>query len=128
MGQDMKFTTGAALILIAGLIWSTQGLIIRNIYDSGAWTVLFWRSAGMFVVILAWIWFTSKGQLWHEFRAAGLAGIVGAIGLVLAFAGAIYSLQATTVAAHTSNTTVRLTILAVSPATLSPRRPAVEGP
>lgn len=94
----MKFTTGAGLILLAGLIWSTQGLIIRNIHESSAWTVLFWRSAATFVVILLWIWFTSRGQVLREFRAAGFAAVVGGIGLVLAFAGAIYSLQATTVA------------------------------
>ncbi len=94
----MKFTTGATLILLAGLVWSTQGLIIRNIHESGAWTVLFWRSLGTLVVMLLWIWLTSKGQLLREFKAAGFAAVVGGIGLVLAFGGAIYSLQATTVA------------------------------
>ena len=55
----MKFTTGATLILLAGLVWSTQGLIIRNIHESGAWTVLFWRSLGTLAVMLLWIWLTS---------------------------------------------------------------------
>ncbi|MBP9952053.1 MAG: DMT family transporter [Cypionkella sp.] len=94
----MKFTTGATLILLAGLVWSTQGLIIRNIHESGAWTVLFWRSLGTLAVMLLWIWLTSKGQLLREFKAAGFAAVVGGIGLVLAFGGAIYSLQATSVA------------------------------
>ncbi len=94
----MKFTTGAALILLAGLIWSTQGLIIRNIHEAGAWTILFWRSLGTMAVILIWIRLTSQGPVLPGFRSAGLGAVAGGVSLVLAFAGAIYAFQATTVA------------------------------
>lgn len=94
----MKFTTGAALILLAGVLWSAQGLIIRLIQDAGPWTVLFWRSAGMTPVLILWLAISSRGRVLGELRAAGLPGLIGGAGLVMAFSGAIYSFQTTSVA------------------------------
>lgn len=94
----MKYTTGAALILLAGVLWSAQGLIIRLIQDAGPWTVLFWRSAGMAPVLLLWLAISSRGRVLSELRAAGLPGLIGGAGLVMAFSGAIYSFQTTSVA------------------------------
>lgn len=94
----MKYATGAGLIMLAGFLWSTQGLFIRNIHDSGSWTVLFWRSLGMLPVLFLWISKGSPKLFFKEMKSAGLAGTIGGLGLVLAFSGAIYSLQSTTVA------------------------------
>lgn len=94
----MKYSTGAGLIVLAGLLWSTQGLIIRMIPDTSAWAILLWRSAGMLPVLLAWIAVQSRGQLLSEIRAVGWPGVWGGFGLVLAFSGAIYAFQTTTVA------------------------------
>lgn len=94
----MKYTTGAALILLAGVLWSAQGLIIRLIESAGPWTVLFWRSAGMVPVLFLWLAISSRGRVLSELRAAGLPGLIGGAGLVMAFSGAIYSFQTTSVA------------------------------
>lgn len=94
----MKYTTGAALVFLAGILWSSQGLIIRLIQDAGPWTVLFWRSAGMVPVLLLWLAISSRGRVLAEVRAAGFTGLIGGMGLVMAFSGAIYSFQTTSVA------------------------------
>lgn len=94
----MKYATGAALILAAGVLWSVQGLLIRNIHQAGSWAVLFWRSAGMIPVLALWIGLQTNGRIAGALRSTGLPGVLGGLGLVMAFSGAIYALQATTVA------------------------------
>lgn len=94
----MTYLSGAFLIFMAGVLWSTQGLIIRLIPDAGPWAILFWRSAGMLPVLMLWIGITARGSLWSEIRAVGWAGVCGGMGLVMAFSGAIYAFQATSVA------------------------------
>jgi DME family drug/metabolite transporter len=91
----MRYLTGAALIILAGVLWSVQGVLIRQIHDAQSWAVLFWRSAGMLPVLLAWI---GPARVVSAVRGVGLAGAAGGLGLVLAFGGAIVALQSTTVA------------------------------
>jgi drug/metabolite transporter (DMT)-like permease len=75
-----------------------MGLMIRQIEVAGTWAVLFWRSAGVIPVLLAMIWWRSGGQVLARLHGVGLAGVIGGLGLVFAFAGAIFAIQATTVA------------------------------
>ncbi|MBC7477517.1 MAG: DMT family transporter [Pseudorhodobacter sp.] len=94
----MRYRTGVALVFAAGVLWSFQGLVIRNIHEAGPWAVLFWRSAGMIPVLALWILWQTRGRLLASLRGAGLPGVLGGLSLVLAFGGAIYALQTTTVA------------------------------
>jgi DME family drug/metabolite transporter len=94
----MRYGTGVALCLAAGTIWSLMGLGLRQIESASVWQILFWRSIGMIPVLLGFMWWTSRGRPLAALRAVGLAGIAGGLGLVLAFAGAIYAFQTTTVA------------------------------
>lgn len=94
----MRYGTGAILVLFAGLIWSFMGLALRQIDVSGTWTVLFWRSVGVVPVLLAFIAWRSGGQPLQRMRRVGLAGVVGGLCLVFAFAGSIFAIQSTTVA------------------------------
>ena len=94
----MSYLSGAILIILAGVLWSTQGLIIRLIPDTGSWAILFWRSAGMLPVLALWIGFAARGSIISEIRSVGWAGVLGGLGLVMAFSGAIYAFQATSVA------------------------------
>jgi drug/metabolite transporter (DMT)-like permease len=86
-----------ALVVLAGLLWSAISLAIRHI-EAGTWAVLFWRSAGMVPVLLAYVAWTSGGRVVSLVRRMGWIGAVGGFGLVFAFAGGIYAIQATTVA------------------------------
>lgn len=94
----MKYGTGVILVVLAGLIWSTQGLAIRQIDSTDTWAILFWRSAGTAPALLLAISLSSRGRPPDALRRAGLSGVVGGLGLVFAFAGSIYSMQATTIA------------------------------
>ncbi|MDO8882847.1 MAG: DMT family transporter [Pseudotabrizicola sp.] len=93
----MPYGTGVKLVLLAALLWSLNGLLIRQIDQAGTWAVLFWRSAGMIPVLLAVIAWRSGGVV-APLRRVGWSGLIGGLGLVLAFGGAIFAFQATTVA------------------------------
>lgn len=94
----MRYGLGMVLVVAAGVLWSTQGLIFRQIDTAGTWAVLFWRSVGMVPVLLAFLVWRAGGSPVPAIRKVGLAGVLGGCGLVGAFAGAIYSIQATTIA------------------------------
>jgi len=94
----MKYGNGVALVVLAGVLWSAEGLSLRYIAVAGTWAVLFWRSVGMVPVLFATIALTSGGHPLVRLRRVGVAGVIGGLGLVFAFAGAIYAIQATTVA------------------------------
>lgn len=94
----MTYTKGVFYVLIAATLWSLMALAIRQIEVAGTWAVLFWRSAGVVLVLGAIIWWRSGGKLLSRLRGVGLPGVVGGLGLVFAFAGAIFAIQATTVA------------------------------
>ncbi|MDP4034289.1 MAG: DMT family transporter [Pseudorhodobacter sp.] len=94
----MKYGSGVVLVVLAGVLWSAMGLAIRQIEVAGTWAVLFWRSVGMVPVLFGYIAWASGGHPWQRLHRVGLAGAIGGLGLVFAFAGAIYAIQATTVA------------------------------
>ncbi len=48
----MRYGTGMAMVLVAGLLWSFQALMIRQIEEAGPWAVLSWRSLAMVPVLL----------------------------------------------------------------------------
>ncbi|MDP3341381.1 DMT family transporter [Frigidibacter sp.] len=96
--QPVTYRAGIGLVVLAGVLWSLMGLIIRLIDEANTWQVLFWRSAGM-VPVLFWVLSRrSGGAPFARLKSSGWAGAIAAAGLVAAFAGAIYALQATTVA------------------------------
>ena len=93
----MRYGTGAALVVAAAVSWSLTGLAIRQIGTPDPWAILFWRSVGVLPVLAAVIiW--NRGGFIGPLRQAGLPGVIGGLSLVFAFSGAIYALQATTVA------------------------------
>ena len=97
-GLAMTYGRGAILVVIGAVLWSLMGLAIRQLEVAGTWQVLFWRSLGTLPVLLALIIYRADGSVLQAFRRVGLTGVVGGVCLVLAFAGAIYAIQATTVA------------------------------
>jgi drug/metabolite transporter (DMT)-like permease len=94
----MRYGQGVALVLAAGSLWSLMGLGLRQIEAASVWQILFWRSIGMVPVLLAFIWWRSGGKPLISIRRVGTAGLAGGLGLVFAFAGAIYAIQTTTIA------------------------------
>lgn len=94
----MQYRTGVLMVLSAGLLWSFQALIIRQMDVAGAWAVLCWRSLAMFPVLVILLHHRSQGRTWAAVRAAGVAGVLGGLSLVVAMGGTIIAFQTTTVA------------------------------
>lgn len=79
-------------------MWSFQALMIRQIEVAEAWAVLAWRSAAMLPVLLVFLAWSTGGQPLTALRRAGMAGILGGLGLATSMGGAILAFQTTTVA------------------------------
>ena len=94
----MRYGTGVALVIAAGVVWSLQGLIFRQIGAAGPWAVLAWRSLGMVPVLLGFLAWRAGGSPLPAIRRVGLAGVLGGVGLIGAFAGTIFAVQAATIA------------------------------
>lgn len=94
----MRYGTGMVMVLAAGLLWSFQALMIRQIEEAGSWAILAWRSLAMVPVLLAFLAWRRGGSPFPAIRRAGLAGVLGGIGLVAAMGGAILAFQTTTIA------------------------------
>lgn len=92
----LGYRRGVLLVLCAGVCWSSMGLGIRAMESANVWQILFYRSLALapflFVVIAL-----RAGPV-AAIRRAGLAGVLAAACLVLAFAGGIFAVQTTTVA------------------------------
>jgi len=95
---DISYLKGVVLVLMAGVFWSTMGLGIRFMEVANVWQILFYRSCALAVFLFILITFRSGYKPISTIQKAGLAGAIGGMGLVLAFAGGIYAIQTTTVA------------------------------
>lgn len=94
----MRYGTGMVMVLVAGLLWSFQALMIRQIEKAGPWAILAWRSLAMVPVLMAFLAWRRGGSPLPAIRRAGLAGVLGGIGMVAAMGGAILAFQTTTIA------------------------------
>jgi DME family drug/metabolite transporter len=94
----MTYRTGVALVVLAGFLWSGIGLGIRLIGDASAWQILFWRSLGAAPALFLLLALRTGSHPLQAIRRQGLAGLVGGVALVFAFAGGIYAYETTTIA------------------------------
>lgn len=98
MGSGIGYRRGVMLVVAAAVLWSLMGLAIRLMGEAGTWHILFYRSLGLAPVLFLVILRRSGGRPLPRIRAAGWPALIGGTGLVFAFAGAIFAIQATTVA------------------------------
>jgi len=96
--KNLEYKTGVALVMTAGVAWSMMGLGIRLLEDARTWQILLYRSLALAPVLLAFIALRSGGHPLAQVKRAGGAVMTGSVGLVMAYAGGIYSIQSTTVA------------------------------
>ncbi|WP_127115520.1 DMT family transporter [Shimia sediminis] len=95
---DATRRRGMALVFLAGVLWSTMGLGIRLIDEAGVWQIMFYRSISLSLFLGTVIALRSGRNPFAMARATGLPGLVGALGLIAAYSGAIFAIQTTSVA------------------------------
>jgi DME family drug/metabolite transporter len=95
---NISYLNGVVLVLMAGVFWSSMGLGIRSIEVANVWQILFYRSWALAAFLFILITYRSGYQPIATIRKAGVASVIGGMGLVIAFAGGIYAIQTTTVA------------------------------
>jgi DME family drug/metabolite transporter len=87
-------------VLTAGTLWSFGALTIRYMVDPQIyrWQYLFFRGLTIATVLCIYLMAKDGGHFFDNFKKIGLSGLIGACGLVGAFAGFIWSITLTTVA------------------------------
>ena len=95
---DPAHRKGMLLVFLAGVLWSTVGLGIRLIEDAEVWQIMFYRSISLSLFLGVVIGLRTGRNPFVMARATGLPGMVGALGLVAAYSGAIFAIQTTSVA------------------------------
>ena len=96
--RTMTYGNGLALVLAAGVVWSAMGLGVRMIHEATAFQILFYRSLGVLPCLFLLLALRSGGHPMRALANAGVASILGGLGLVVAFMGSIISLVETSVA------------------------------
>jgi drug/metabolite transporter (DMT)-like permease len=95
---DPRAIRGALLVILAGVLWSTVGLGIRLIEEAQVWQILIYRSCGLTLLLYIVIRLRTGRDPFGMIRGLGLSGLIGALALILAYTGAIYAIQTTSVA------------------------------
>ncbi len=99
---------GLFLVMTAGLLWSTGGVLYRWVDTASDWQILVWRTFFMGAAALAYVVWRYRDETWGAIRGIGWWGVFGAIGLATANSAFVFSLSMTYVANA-------LVILAASP-------------
>jgi drug/metabolite transporter, DME family len=94
----LSYQTGVLFVLLSGVCWSSMGLGIRLIESANVWQILFWRSAAIVPFLFFIIALRSGGKPMAVIRRSGIAAVIGGACLVVAFTGAIYAMQTTSIA------------------------------
>lgn len=89
---------GVMFVFAAGVLWSTVGLGIRLIEDAGVWQILLYRSLSLTVFLYVVVRLRSGESPFAQVRRVGFPSVIAGLSLVAAYSGAIYAIQATSVA------------------------------
>lgn len=92
------FVKGVIIMMIAGLVLSTGGPIIRNIDDASGFQIVFWRSVSQSIFVILFLFVRNGRNTYRAIIDIGLPGLVASLFLGLAFFGFVFSITNTTVA------------------------------
>jgi drug/metabolite transporter (DMT)-like permease len=96
--RGTSYAAGLAILLAAGLVLSSGGLILRQIEVATGWQIQSYRSIGMVTALLGVIAWQYRGRVGTPFRAMGWSGIGAALCLAIGMITYIFAILMTTVA------------------------------
>ena len=88
---------GVPLVMIAGICWSTSGLIYRLIEEASPWQVLFYRSLALFLMLAIWLSINYHKNFSRIFSNSIGLSLTGGVCLGVDFTTYILSLEYTSV-------------------------------
>lgn len=97
MFTTTSITQGRSFVIIAGVLWSTGGPLIRLLEGASEWQFLFYRSIGLATALFLLIRIKSPNTI-TQFKKAGIASVIGGLFLSLAFVTFVFSVTHTTIA------------------------------
>jgi drug/metabolite transporter (DMT)-like permease len=95
---DVVYLRSAALVVLAGTLWSTGGVLVKLVESADARQIVLWRSLFVLLFMATVLAVRQRGALLTSFRAAGWNSVLGGVCLAGAFLGAIEAFTRTTVA------------------------------
>ncbi|MBS1255963.1 MAG: hypothetical protein MAG581_01773 [Deltaproteobacteria bacterium] len=90
-------SVGVPLVMMAGICWSTSGLIYRLIENASPWQVLFYRSLALFVMLALWLGYNYRLRFFKAFSNSIWISLIGGVCLGAAFTNYILALEHTSV-------------------------------
>jgi len=98
MVRDRDYARSVALVLVAGVLWSIAGLVVRLMNDATEWQILFYRSSFLIITLITYLTARNRGRLILAFSAAGTNAVWAGLFLGLGFACWIFAMTHTTIA------------------------------
>jgi DME family drug/metabolite transporter len=92
------YLQGVLLVALAGVCWSTGGLLVRLVEAADAWQIIFYRSLSLALSLLLIVAIRHRGRIAHAFAKAGWTGVIAGACLSGGFIGYVLSLYHTSVA------------------------------
>jgi drug/metabolite transporter (DMT)-like permease len=94
-GRNLR---GVLLVILAALLWSTGGLIVRSLEQADAWTTVFWRGLAACGFLLAFILLRERRRAVASFLRIGWPGLVVTICNASASTAVVIAFNLTSVA------------------------------
>jgi DME family drug/metabolite transporter len=85
-------------VVLAGLCWSTGGVLVKLVEAADALQIVLWRSLFVVPVVAGFMAVRSQGAVLPKLRAVGWNGLLGGLCLTGAFVAWVHALKLTTVA------------------------------
>ncbi|MSP83183.1 MAG: DMT family transporter [Alphaproteobacteria bacterium] len=89
---------GALLIILAGVCWSFQGVLVREIDQATAWQIVFYRSLWLVITFALYLLVRYRARVIERVRSIGWLGVMGGCSLGVGFCGFIFAMTHTTIA------------------------------
>ena len=89
---------GPLLVFFGAVSLSFGGLIVKSFEGSTLWQILFWRSVFFIAVVIFFLLFSYKKEIFGALYKSGVPGFVGGIILSVGFVSYVFAMYETTVA------------------------------